>query len=70
MLTNHGRHLVKPQSLHPSAKKTVYPLPQQLAEKVIKDKGRNAYVVVFDSDEPRGNSALIHQKRVLDVSGL
>lgn len=68
MLTNHGRHLVKPQSLHPSAKKTVYPLPQQLAEKVIKDKGRNAYVVVFDSDEPRGNSALIHQKRVLKTS--
>jgi hypothetical protein len=40
----------------------------QLAEKVIKDKGRNAYVVVFDSDEPRGNSALIHQKRVLKTS--
>lgn len=68
MLTNHGRHLVKPQSLHPSAKKTVYPLPQQLAEKVIKDKGRNAYVVVFDSDEPKENSTLIHQMRVLKTS--
>ncbi|CAC5375062.1 FOXM [Mytilus coruscus] len=57
MSSNHGRHLVGPHFPQATAKKTVYPLPQQLAEKVIKDRGRNAYVVVFDTNETVDSSS-------------
>lgn len=49
MSTSYGGHQIKPK-IQTSTRKTVYPLPQELAEKVIKDRGRNAYVVVFDTD--------------------